>query len=125
MGVGGDLSARRKDGSEFRVEVGLSPLEMDGQPMVLSAVFDVTERRSIEAHLRQHQRLESIGTLASGVAHEINNPIFGIMSYAKLIDERLDPESPVREFAVEIDREAEFVDCIGGRIGVERRIGGT
>jgi signal transduction histidine kinase len=62
--------------------------------------------------LRQQQKLEAIGTLAGGVAHEINNPINGIMNYAQLIDERLDPKSPLREYATEIGRETERVTLI-------------
>ena len=67
------------------------------------------ERLTLDAHLRQHQKLESIGTLAGGVAHEINNPISGIMNYAELIDDRLEEESSLREFAQEIGRESERV----------------
>lgn len=112
MGTGLDLSGRRKDGTEFPVEVGLNPIQYDDRPMVLSAILDVSERRAFEAHLRQHQKLEAIGTLAGGVAHEINNPVSGIINYAKLIDERLDPQSPLREYAVEIGREGERVSEI-------------
>ena len=68
------------------------------------------EKRQLEMQLRQHQKLEAIGTLASGVAHEINNPIMGIMNYATLISERLDPsQSQLREFAKEIGSETERV----------------
>lgn len=67
------------------------------------------ERTKLEMRLRQQQKLESIGTLAGGVAHEINNPINGIMNYAQLIDDRLDPESPLREYAGEIVRESRRV----------------
>ncbi len=70
------------------------------------------ERLRLEVHLRQQQKLESIGTLAGGIAHEINNPITGIMNYAQLIDERLDAESPLRQFAVGIGRETERVASI-------------
>ena len=83
----------------------------------LGIAIDITERVQaeeekiqMEAHLRQGQKLESIGTLASGVAHEINNPIMGIMNYAQLIGERLDPsQSQLREFADDIGRETERV----------------
>ena len=47
------------------------------------------ERRDLEAGLRHQQKLESIGTLAGGVAHEINNPINGVMNYAQLIEDDL------------------------------------
>ena len=73
---------------------------------------DITQQRSIEAQLRHSQKLESIGTLAGGVAHEINNPINGIMNYAQLILDRLGPDSPVAEFATEIDGESRRVASI-------------
>ena len=62
--------------------------------------------------LRQSQKLEAIGTLASGVAHEINNPINGIMNYSQLILEASDPDSQVSRFATEIGRETERVGTI-------------
>ena len=70
------------------------------------------ERDQIQAQLVQSQKLESIGTLAGGVAHEINNPIMGIMNYAQLILDRLGPDSPVAEFATEIGKESERVTAI-------------
>jgi PAS domain S-box-containing protein len=67
------------------------------------------ERADLEAQLRQQQKLESIGTLASGVAHEINNPIQSIMNYADLLQARAEPNSPVADFAGEIVTETERV----------------
>ncbi len=68
------------------------------------------EKMELEAHLRQEQKLASIGTLAGGVAHEINNPLTGIMNYAQLIHERIDPaENRLREFSKEIIFESERV----------------
>jgi signal transduction histidine kinase len=87
--------------------------------LVLVQVEDITqrtqaeqERLMLDARLRQRQKLEAIGTLASGVAHEINNPINGIMNYAQLIDDRLDPESSLRQFAQGIGEETERVATI-------------
>jgi len=57
----------------------------------------------------QSQKIESIGTLAGGVAHEINNPINGIMNYAQLILDRLEKGSPAREFAREILTETQRI----------------
>ena len=70
------------------------------------------DRATLEAKLRQQQRLESIGTLAAGVAHEINNPVQGIMSYAEFIDDAVDEPETIREFAGEIRHEAERVATI-------------
>ena len=63
---------------------------------------DITETKKLEEQLIQSQKIESIGTLAGGVAHEINNPITGIMNYAQLILDRMEEESPITEFAREI-----------------------
>jgi PAS domain S-box-containing protein len=63
--------------------------------LILLAIEDITERKLIEARrlveearLQQIQKLVSIGTLASGVAHEINNPLMGLMNYAELVKDR-------------------------------------
>ncbi len=82
---------------------------------------DITHRKKIEeekslleAQLRQNQKMESIGTLAGGVAHEINNPINGIMNYAQLIGDRLEKDNPLREYTdeiiIETKRMASIVD---------------
>ena len=70
------------------------------------------EREQLEISLRQQQKLESIGTLAGGVAHEINNPINGIMNYAQLIDDRLEKASPLHEYAQEIIEETNRISTI-------------
>ena len=51
----------------------------------MSTIVDITERRQFENHLRQTQKLEAIGNLASGIAHEFNNILHGILGYAELI----------------------------------------
>jgi PAS domain S-box-containing protein len=85
---------------------------MDGKGEVQGVVLnarDITETRKLEEQLMQSQKIESIGTLASGVAHEINNPINGIMNYAQLILDRVEKESSASEFAHEILQETQRV----------------
>ncbi len=62
---------------------------------IFGATQDITERKKLEARVLQTQKMESIGTLAGGVAHEINNPINGIMNYAQLrsLSRDLSPKS--------------------------------
>lgn len=78
----------------------------------MASGLDITERVAAEAHLLQSQKLEAIGILAGGVAHEINNPINGILNYAQLILDDIGVDNPSSEFAVEIGNEARRVASI-------------
>jgi predicted ATPase/signal transduction histidine kinase len=87
--------------------------EQDGKAeRYLAIATDVTARKALEAQVRQQQRLESVGTLAAGVAHEINNPIQGIMNYAELIQEFPRDVDSVIEYTGEIVHEAGRVTTI-------------
>ena len=79
---------------------------------IIEIARNITKQKKMEIKLRQQQKIESIGTLAGGVAHEINNPINGIMNYAQLIVDRLDTDNPLSEFAGEIIHETERVAAI-------------
>ena len=70
------------------------------------------EKSLLQDELFQSQKLESLGTLASGVAHEINNPVNGIMNYAQLIIDELGPDSPVAPYAMEIEKETQRVATV-------------
>ena len=79
---------------------------------IVHSVIDITSRIALEAQVRQSQKLESIGTLAGGVAHEINNPINGIMNYAQLILDKLGPDHEVSPFVEEISKETDRIAVI-------------
>jgi two-component system, LuxR family, sensor kinase FixL len=89
MGAGRDLFGRRKDGSEFPVEVGLNPIRTAQGLFVLASVIDITARKQAELdHQRQHMelarvgRLAVMGELAASLAHEVNNPIGAMVANA-------------------------------------------
>jgi len=68
-------TVRRPDGSTVLLEAVSVYFEHDGQPAVLCIGRDVTARKELEARLVQADRLAALGTMAAGVAHEINNPL--------------------------------------------------
>src|SRR5437667_7924519 len=89
MGAGRDLFGRRKDGSEFPVEVGLNPIHTTEGLFVLASVIDITARKQAELE-RERQNMELarvgrvavMGELAASLAHEVNNPIGAIVANA-------------------------------------------
>jgi two-component system sensor kinase FixL len=89
MGVGRDLFGRRKDGSEFPVEVGLNPIRTAEGVFVLASLIDITARKEAELeHERQHMELARVGRvtlmgeLAASLAHEVNNPLGAMVANA-------------------------------------------
>lgn len=114
-----ELNHKKADGSIIAVEIFSGPIQIDGQPYLYSIIADVSEKKRLaeaamvmEQKIHQQQRLESIGTLAGGVAHEINNPINGIMNFAQLIKEDSVEESDNYLYSDMIIRESDRISNI-------------
>jgi PAS domain S-box-containing protein len=77
---------RRKDGGTLPVEINLQYIAPDGErPRFIALVRDITERKKLEGQLLRAQRLESIGTLAGGIAHDLNNALAPIMMGVEML----------------------------------------
>lgn len=63
---------------------------------------DISQQKRLQEELIQSEKLASIGTLASGIAHEINNPLGGIIGTAEIMLDHLEPESKLHEYATDI-----------------------
>jgi PAS domain S-box-containing protein len=91
----------RKDGTKVNVEIRTHPVRIKDQNVILGLARDITERKRAEEELIQSEKLAGIGTLASGIAHEVNNPLAGIMGYAEIMQE-VDDISKIREYTDKI-----------------------
>jgi PAS domain S-box-containing protein len=96
----GELTNRRKDGTLFQSSLTVSPI-VDPQGRLTHFIGiqrDITERKRLERQLLQAQKMQSVGTLAGGVAHEFNNLLAGINGYAALGLREPDVSATAREF---------------------------
>jgi PAS domain S-box-containing protein len=84
---------KRKDGTLVDVEVMAVPLTIDGKMMGSFGLYqDISERVSLQQQLLESQKMEAIGRLAGGVAHDLNNMLTAITIHAQLLHSKLSPE---------------------------------
>jgi PAS domain S-box-containing protein len=84
----------RRDGTSFDAEVVALPLRFEGKPSFVAVARDVTERDRLQQQLLQTERLASVGMLAAGVAHEVNNPLAYALLNLEQASRQLAAEAP-------------------------------
>lgn len=97
-----EMEGRRKGGEAFPAEVSVSRLSMDGEVLVTAIVRDLSDRKRLEAQFHHSQKLETMGRLASSVAHDFNNQLVPIGGYAELLCRTLPEDDARRGDAMEI-----------------------
>jgi PAS domain S-box-containing protein len=109
-----EIRLQRVDGGALWAQISAAPFVGHGQASggALFMVTDVTERRSLEAQLLQSRKLEALGRLAGGVAHDFNNVLTVIAGYGELLGNRFGPEDPDRELVHEIQKAADHAAAL-------------
>jgi two-component system cell cycle sensor histidine kinase/response regulator CckA len=105
----GEVVNRKKDGTLYWDAMLVYPIRNPGGGIAhfLALKEDLTERNRLEAQLRQAQKMEAVGRLAGGVAHDFNNVLTAIFGYAQLVVEDLPPGSQARQDLEEIHKAAQ------------------
>ncbi|MEK7234723.1 MAG: PAS domain-containing protein [Elusimicrobiota bacterium] len=100
----GEVVNRRRDGSLYDAALTIAPVrEASGRiSHYVAAHHDLTERHKAESQLRQAQKMESVGRLAGGVAHDFNNVLTTILGYSSFLLQNLKPDDPNRADVQEI-----------------------
>jgi len=88
----GEMNSRKKDGTSFITRSRISVLEMDGVRSFVAVVEDITEKKNMEAQFLRSQRMESVGRLSSGIAHDMNNILTPIFISSFMLRRKLPPE---------------------------------
>ncbi|HEY5043266.1 MAG TPA: PAS domain S-box protein [Verrucomicrobiae bacterium] len=96
-----------KDGTRTPYYFTGHKIQMEGRPCLIGTGIDVSERRRLEAQLIEAQKMEVVGHLASGVAHDFNNILAVITGYCGLLLTDLELESPLRNHAEQIQQAAD------------------
>jgi len=110
---------KRKDGTTFPVEVHLGAFESGEQKLILGLARDITERKlaeeeqeKLQAQLQRSHKMEIVGTLAGGVAHDLNNILSGLVSYPELLLLEIPEDSPLRNPILTIQKSGQKAAAI-------------
>lgn len=96
MGALGAVYGLRANGEEFPAEASISQLESGGQKFYTVILRDISEKRKLETQFLRAQRMESIGTLAGGIAHDLNNILAPILMAVQMLELKVTDESSRR-----------------------------
>jgi two-component system sensor kinase FixL len=103
IGIGREVTARRKDGTLFPAHLSVAEVSIEGEPRFTGIIRDLTERVKLEARLREEAGLARIGELAAVLAHEVKNPLAAVSGAVQVLADKL-PAEEDREIIDEVLR---------------------
>lgn len=95
------------NGVKTDVEISFSPIQHNGKKAVILSVRDLSDRKAMEKQIINAQKMEAIGKLAGGVAHDLNNILAGIVSYPELLLMDIPEDSPLKRPLLTIKKSGE------------------
>ncbi len=114
IGIGREVVGRRRDGSHFPIDLSTSEIRLGERLFFVATVRDLTQRRDterqlqeLEEQMRQVQKMEAVGRLAGGVAHDFNTLLGSILGYTEMMLDDLEESEPMHRVARQIHRAAE------------------
>ena len=106
IGIGRQVEGRRRDGSTFPLDLAVSEVHHGDKLFFLGTLRDITERLRLESEFRQAQKMEAIGRLAGGVAHDFNTLLGTIRGYGEMLLSALPRDETLRRPVEQIHRAA-------------------
>lgn len=117
MGAGRDLFARKKNGTEVQVEIGLNPIDTDEGPMVLASIIDITERKNQESIIIRKNELEvknkELEQFAFLASHDLQEPLRTVSNYIQILE-----EDHANDFGAEAGKHLKTIDQATKRMSV-------
>ncbi len=110
-GLQREIQARRADGSVFEAHL-TAVRSQGGEPLLLFTFKDITQGRELQEQLLQREKLSALGELISGVAHELNNPLTGVLGFSQLVMGHPDCPEKVRRDLRRIHEQAQRCERI-------------
>ncbi len=101
-----EVRVHARDGRAVDTIHSLEFTELSGRPCVVAFAHDITEHKRLEEQLQHAQRMEAVGRLAGGVAHDFNNILTAVRGHSEILLTVLEPDSPHRRHADQIHRAA-------------------
>ena len=107
---------RRKSGSEFPLGIGVSYVPQGDKHLFVVSVRDIGEAKAAEERLQHGKRLESLGQLVGGIAHEFNNLLTSISGFTEMALKKAGDEDKVREYLTEVSEVSKRAAALTGQM---------